>query len=59
MSYSCSQTIKYKQGFIHTAMVDGYYEVRVQVDATSKAILVKSEQAAKLLITKHYLKKAA
>lgn len=53
MTYSCSQTTRYKQGFIHSAIVNGHEVVRVQVDAYAYVLQVKSYQAAKIAITKH------
>jgi hypothetical protein len=53
MSYSNSSVMRYKQGFIYIADIDGNETIRVTVDRYAYIVYVKSIHAAKLLITKH------
>lgn len=52
-NYHSSQTISYKQGFIHVASFGSNEVIKVSVDKYAYLIYVKSVHAAKILITKH------
>ena len=53
MTYSCSLTKSYKQGWIYSAFIDGVEVVKYQVDKYAYIQYAKSYHAAKIMITKH------
>lgn len=52
-NYNSSQTISYKQGYIHCAYFGSNEVIRVVVDKFAYPIQVKSIHQAKLWITNH------
>lgn len=58
MNYNSSYTLKYKQGYIYGATIEGHEVIKMQVDRYAYVIYVKSIQAAKIAITKHAKKGA-
>lgn len=53
MNYHSSYTLKYKQGYIYGATIEGHEVIKFQVDRYAYIIHAKSVQAAKIAITKH------
>ncbi len=53
MSYNSSLTVKYKQGYILSANINGKEEVRVILGRSGIVKHCKSYRAAKILITKY------
>lgn len=52
-SYHSSITMKYKRGYIFTAVIDGHQVTKFTVDAYTYIQYAKSVHAAKLAISKH------
>lgn len=55
-NYNSSLTIRYKQGYIYSAIIDGHEVVKYQVDPYAYVQYCKSIRAAQLAISKHNVK---
>lgn len=55
-NYNSSLTIRYKQGYIYSIIIDGHEVVKYQVDKYAYVQYCKSIRAAKIIISKHFNK---